>query len=146
MLHCRRYPYTPPHGYGFGKGIDFRTCTRTLAYPWLLPMWVSIPVSITTWHLAVLPTHHICSLAVYTFTFPCLISSGDPLCQRWQPADPIAFIWCYHMLSYHSMCDFYLFDLFDLVSDQSNHWSSAAASVPKIQDARPLSLMLSSLI
>ena len=32
------------------------------------------------------------ALPSYTFTFLCLISSGDPLCQRRQPADPVAFI------------------------------------------------------
>jgi len=47
MLHCQRYPHTPPHRYGFGKGIDFCTCTHTLAYPWLLPAQVSVPVLIT---------------------------------------------------------------------------------------------------
>jgi hypothetical protein len=41
-------PANPPQGYGFGKGSKFRTLTPTLAYPWALPLGVSIPLPFTS--------------------------------------------------------------------------------------------------
>ena len=42
-------PSNLPHRYGFGWGTDSCTCTCTPTYLWLVPMQVSLPVSITTW-------------------------------------------------------------------------------------------------
>ena len=54
--------------------------------------WRCMCCVLFTWHLAVLPVHRVYSLAIYTFPFPCLISSDDSFFQRRQLADPITFI------------------------------------------------------
>jgi hypothetical protein len=40
-------PANPRCGYGFVEGHKFRTRTRTLNYLWLIPVRVSIPLTIT---------------------------------------------------------------------------------------------------
>jgi hypothetical protein len=42
-----RNPWNPRHGYGFAKGLDFRTHTCTCEYPWGLPARVSKPLVIS---------------------------------------------------------------------------------------------------
>ena len=43
------YLCTHLNGYRFGGGTQSHTPTHTPAYPWFVPAWVSIPVSITNY-------------------------------------------------------------------------------------------------
>jgi hypothetical protein len=77
---------------------------------------------IDTWQSASPPHPHPCRLHVPIFLLS--YSVRRSLCLRRQPVDPVAFIERHHLLSYLSVRDHYLSDLFDSAPDRAAQRSS----------------------